>query len=37
MIEMRTTAARFGLIDGGDARFLAALFAGRDPWMHDFF
>jgi hypothetical protein len=33
MIEVRTPV----LIDGGDARFLAALFAGRDPWMHDFF
>jgi predicted acetyltransferase len=30
-------AARLGLIDRDDAPFLASLFAGRDPWMHDFF
>ena len=30
-------AARLGLIDRNDVPFLASLFAGRDPWMHDFF
>jgi hypothetical protein len=35
MTEVPFDAARLGLIHGGDARFLAALIAGRDPWMHD--